>query len=353
MPVLLRLLEGLRTSVLQASWAFLFALFLAHMLSSWLLVALAGEGAIKAPEIWVYFYIVTATTVGYGDFSPETLLGRWVVALWVVPGGIALFAALIGKTTAILVDFWRRGMRGRGDYSHLANHTVVLGYHGEATEMMVDKLLEDDATRQGAIVLCVIKDIENPMPDKVKFVRGDSFAQASLLRRAGVSTASRVLIYAESDEQALATAFSVEALDPLGHVVVHCEAEDSAALLKAHFPRIECTQGLAIEMLVRSAQDPGVSRIVNELLSVSRGPTQYRMQLPDHVATQPFGELMAHFKYKHNATLLGIARDLDGQGFELNPPVDASVAGGDVLYYMAARRIAPEMVNWAVAREVA
>ncbi|RFA35434.1 hypothetical protein CAL65_13235 [Alkalilimnicola ehrlichii] len=275
-----------------------------------------------------------------------------MIALWVIPGGIALFAALIGKTTGILVDFWRRSMRGRTDYSDLSGHTVVLGYHGEATELMVDKLLEDDATRRAEIVLCVVKDIENPMPDKVKFVRGDSFAQPSLLQRAGVATANSVLIYAESDEQALATAFSVWALNPVGHVVVHCEAEESANLLKAHFPRIECTQGMAIEMLVRSAQDPGVSKIVNELLSVSRGPTQYRLQLPETFKEQPFGQLMNWFKTKHDATLLGVSKGGRDE-FQLNPPVALPVAGGDVLYYMASARIDPAALNWTETEEVA
>jgi voltage-gated potassium channel Kch len=43
----------------------------------------------------IYWAIVTLTTVGYGDFSPETLAGRWV-ATFVMAGGIASVAILTG-----------------------------------------------------------------------------------------------------------------------------------------------------------------------------------------------------------------------------------------------------------------
>jgi hypothetical protein len=43
----------------------------------------------------VWWAIVTLTTVGYGDFSPETFAGRWVAA-FVMAGGIGAVAILTG-----------------------------------------------------------------------------------------------------------------------------------------------------------------------------------------------------------------------------------------------------------------
>ena len=43
----------------------------------------------------VWWAIVTLTTVGYGDYSPESFLGRWLGAL-VMAGGISAVAILTG-----------------------------------------------------------------------------------------------------------------------------------------------------------------------------------------------------------------------------------------------------------------
>jgi voltage-gated potassium channel len=43
----------------------------------------------------IWWTIVTLTTVGYGDYSPESFLGRWLAA-FVMAGGIGSVAILTG-----------------------------------------------------------------------------------------------------------------------------------------------------------------------------------------------------------------------------------------------------------------
>ncbi len=339
MPILLRALAVLRGHIARVGWVLLLLITSLHLLLSWGLMWLAGEQELVTPEVWPYFYFVTATTIGYGDYSPHTLLGRWVGILFLIPGSIGLFAALIGKMTSLFIEFWRKGMQGKRDYSGLSSHTVIVGWHGETTERMVQLLMEDRITRTDDIVLCVTDDIENPLPDKVLFVRGESFAQPSLLKRAGVASAERILVFGSSDEQTLATAFAILSHQPVGHMVVHFHAEESAQLLRSHYPRVECTRNLAVDVLVRAAQDPGISRMTEEMLSISTGPTEYSLRLPQGRSTAPFGELLVQFKERHNAILLGFARAGEGETIKLNPRWEESIHGGDTLYYMADARI--------------
>ena len=343
MPILLQLLKTLRAHVAGISWLFLACVFVLHLLSSWILMDWAGEEKLVQRGVWFYYYVVTATTIGYGDFSPATSWGRWIAVLYVIPGGIGLFAALIGKSTALIVNFWRKGMLGQRDYSALESHTVLVGWDGEATERMVQLLMDDELSRTDKIVLCVSHEMENPLPDRVLFVRGDSLTKPSMLHRAGVKSAERIIISGGlSDEQTLATAFAVMACKPVGHVVAHFEQESNAQLLNAHYPAIECTRSLRVEVLVRAAQDPGISYVTSELLSVGTGPAKFSLRVPDRFKPAAFGSLLLPLKLKYDAILLGM-RKAAGD-LRLNPPADALVEPGDILFYMSDSRA--KNVDW-------
>lgn len=344
---IIRLFHVLRRRVLSMSWPLLMGAVGLHALSTWLLLApLAGETRLADLTNFVYWYVTTATTVGYGDLSPATDLGKWCTALWVMPGGIALFAGLIGKTTTGLMDFWRRGMRGQRSYAHLQDHIVLLGYHGESTHTMVELLRQDPATAGLPIVLCTCGAMENPLPDQVQFVCGESLTNLNLLRRAGVPRAGRLVVYGLNDDQTLATAMTIGALQPQGHVVVHFHDREHAALLKQHYPRIECTTNQTVEILVRAAQDPGSSAVVSELLSIQDGPTAFTLTLPPTMAETHFGALFHGLKDRHNITVFGFAENLHGQPPLLNPSLGTHVPGGSILFYMASARLDPNVVIW-------
>ncbi len=141
MPLLLKLVRLLGLRLKRLSWALFGLLLVVHGFSSWYLMAWAGEAHLTDPVQWVYYYMVTATTIGYGDLSPQSPTGRLAAAVWLLPGAVALFASFLGKISAGLYDFWRRSLMGKLDYAQMRGHTILVGWHGEATERMVDLLL--------------------------------------------------------------------------------------------------------------------------------------------------------------------------------------------------------------------
>lgn len=342
MPIFLRLIRALQASTINVSWTFLFLMVIGHAALSWVFMAMSNEAIADTFGTWVYFYVTTATTVGYGDYSPVTPSGQWAATLWVIPGGIMLFAAFIGKATANISATWRMLVQGNANYSSLSGHTLVIGWHGEPTAQII-RILQADANLPDDIVLCVTKDIDNPLPGSIKFVKGDSFSNTQLLVRAGIQGASRIIIYDETDERVATIALSVFDQKPSGcHVVAHCSNPATANMLRRTLPGIECTQGLSIEMLVRSATDAGISRVVNELLAIDHGATQYQGCLPDTLPanqTVRYGDLMSLAKSRDNVTLLGVWRPSTETQQLLNPPADFAVGKGDTLYYMGNKRL--------------
>ncbi|WP_219339974.1 potassium channel family protein [Spartinivicinus marinus] len=317
-----------------------------HLLISWVLLWVIGEADLVKPELYIYYYLTTATTIGYGDYSPVTTWGRVVVAFWVMPGAVALFAAYLGKTTHVVVSWWRRGMQGKGNYSSLTDHFLILGWHGDGTTRMVELITADAKRAERDIVLCVDDEIENPLPDVVSFVQGRALSDESLLLRAGVKNASRIIIYGKTDDQTLSTALAVDALKPKGHIVAHFEDERKGELLNSHCSKIECNTDVAIEMLVRSAEDPGSSRVQTQLLSALAGPTQFSLKIPDNFEGTDFGKLFYYLKEHHNATAFGIAGNVAGTDLVLNPKKNSPIKSGQLVYFMAQERITSDEVRW-------
>jgi ion channel len=69
-----------------------------YLLSSTVLIGGALFSVVESDADWfdgIWWAIVTLTTVGYGDYSPESFLGRWLAA-FVMAGGIGSVAILTG-----------------------------------------------------------------------------------------------------------------------------------------------------------------------------------------------------------------------------------------------------------------
>ncbi|MGB0361368.1 MAG: potassium channel family protein, partial [Endozoicomonas sp.] len=292
------------------------------------------------------FYATTSTTVGYGDLSPQTTMGRLFAAFLLLPGGVVFIAAILGKLSTYFIGIWRKKMQGKGDYSDLENHIVVFGWHQRHTKRMIDLIYGDSKREDRKVLLCTTEDMDNPFPELVLFVRGQSLTEFSLIQRTGALKAARIIVYRSSDDQTLATCLTLAALKTKAHMVAWFENDEMSALLKSHCPDIECHSNISMELLVRSAQDPGSSRIQQQLLSTLVGPTQYSVRVPEDFSGITFGRVLEYFKLNHEAIALGVADSATGDDLKLNPASSEIIRPTQVVYYMAAERIHGE-IEWS------
>jgi voltage-gated potassium channel len=339
-------LKWLYTHVARLAWDVLLVLVLLHALTSYAVFRLVETGEIvEALNFW-YFYVTTATTIGYGDLAPKSAGGRLFTTLWIMPGGIMLFTASIAKFVQFIANHWRRRMRGEADYSGLQHHVVILGWQGLRTRRMVEEIVADKHRGIREVVLCTTKDLENPMPDVVKFVRGKALSDANLHERAATAGAAVVLVLGHDDNDTFAAALAAAAVNKQAHLVAHFEQQPFADLLKAHCPHAEVMVSLSMELMVRAALDPGSSHVQRDLLSVLGGQNQFSLTVPAGAGVCRYGELLPRLKSRHNATLIAVAADGAGRELRPNASAETEVKPGDVLYYIAARRIDPAAMIW-------
>ncbi|MGC0120416.1 potassium channel family protein [Pseudoalteromonas piscicida] len=351
MPIIFkRLVVLMRAHVDKASWQLLFMATLIHMSVTWGLLWLSNESALLPLSTFFYYYVVTTSTVGYGDFSATTDYGRLVVAIIQIPFGLALFGVLLGKAGQFVTYWVRRGMTGEKDFAHLQNHIVIFGWHDVRTKKMVDYILGDNKREDRKIVLAVTEAMEHPLLSypEVAFARLTSFTDDEQLSRINIERADKIIIDGDDDNQTFTTALKLSrVVKPEAHISAHFLDDSKALLLREHCKNVECSASMSAEILVRAMQDPGSSRVQEELLSTLHGDTQFSLALPAEVSCLTFGDIFGYFKQHHDATLLGVAHDINALNMDLNPPLDYNITGGDILHYIAPQRVLASEVDWS------
>ena len=249
--------------------------------SYWLLYA-ADEHDLITNADFIYWLAVTASTVGYGDLSPVTPAGKLVVALYVIPLGLSIFAMVIGRIAAWVSLTWKKGLLGMNSLM-LDEHILVIGWNEQRTMLLLDLILQerDAMPERPDIVLCVKADITNPMPGVIEFVKVDSFNKDEDMDRACVSTARTILIDNPQDDVTMTTALYCTKRNPDAHQVAYFDDDSLVSLLQDHCPKVECTPSVAIEMLVKAAFDPGSSMLHHDLLSIEEGQAQFSVKIPE------------------------------------------------------------------------
>ncbi|WP_372378205.1 potassium channel family protein [Vibrio natriegens] len=335
MAVWLVVKKWLSSHLFKLSTRNLVVISLLYISLSWGLLVLAGETELTENfSSFIYYLMVTASTVGYGDHSPVTDLGKWVVVLFVIPGGLSLFAALLGRVAGAAVDYWRAGIIGKRRV-RVENHIVLLGWNGSRTMHLI-RMLQHEESGKRPVVLCSRSDIENPLPGEIHFIKVTSYTDSQEMSNANITEASCIIVDNLSDDITLSAALYCASVNPDAHLLAYFKDEALGRLLSQHCPKAECIPAVGAEMLAKAAVDPGSSALHQELLASTRGMTQYSVIYPENQPMTKIENLFGFIKKHHHATLIAI--DL-GEGIELNPDLDTDVPPKSKLFYIADERI--------------
>lgn len=332
--------KWLNSNLFNLSTRNLTLLLIAYVSLSWGLLTLSGEQSLTSElSTFIYFLMVTASTVGYGDHSPQTAIGKWIVVLFVIPGGLTLFAALIGRLASGAVDYWRAGILGKRRVG-VENHILLLGWNGQRTMHLI-RMLQHEEEGKRPIVLCSRSDIENPLPGEIGFVKVNSYTDAQEMEKAAIDKAGCIVVDNLEDDITLSAALYSANVNPTAHLLAYFKDEALSRLLSQHCPNAECIPAVGAEMLAKAAVDPGSSALHQELLASTRGMTQYSTVYPQANSPITVEQAFDYMKRHFHSTL--IALDV-GKGIELNPDLDRVISSGSRVFYIADERI--ENFEW-------
>ena len=214
----------------------------------------------------VYFSVVTASTVGYGDVTPTSDLGRWF-AMSALVLNVASFAVALGVLFTPAIEARLTTALGRmteNNLDILERHVLVLGY-GELTEPLIEELADANVD-----FLLVTPDeaVARTLRERGVDVLTADPSDEEPLARAKITEARAVVAATNDDAQDALAILTARQLNPdVTIVAAATDRENETKLKRAGADTVISPASIGGHLLMESALDRGDSEAVaRELL---------------------------------------------------------------------------------------
>ncbi len=304
----------------------------------------------------LWWALVTLTTVGFGDITAISGLGRIVGGGMMICGmfTLALFAGVVGNTLLHSVLSIREE---QFRMSALMQHVIICGYEPGA-QMLLDAISEELDLDDVRVVIFASGDRPDDLPPELSWISGDPTKESSMekVRMAYASAAivvgRRSLLPQAADANTILTLFTIRSHlnkhaitprreRPLYMVAEILDAENVAHARTAGADEVIETTRLGFSMISHAISQHGSADIMGKITSAG-AHSLYLGSLPEElILPTSFGAVSRRMKQQHGILVIGIHRIATGSD-QLNPPDDVTVTKGMRLIYLAEEPVLPE-----------
>lgn len=321
----------IRNSFFQVGAGILLTMALGGVILQWL-----EPGDISKDDNPYWWAIVTMTTVGYGDFSPETPAGR-IFAVLIMFIGISLVSLLTASISSIFVA--QKIREGKGlEKLNLTNHFILCGWNHNGQRVLDSIQHLSGFKKRDLVLINELNEEEVTMLKnryrgiRIHFVSGD-FTQEEILYRASIVDADTVIVIpntsgsevATYDEKTIFATLTIKSIDASIRVIAYLlDRENLTHIKRANVDEVVVGDDFSTHILASHVLDPGVPQIANQLMESNSKSRFKRVAIPSQFIGQSYDVLFDHFRTKDGSILIGVFAEDENLGIGAILSSDAS-----------------------------
>ncbi|MEH7334136.1 potassium channel family protein [Neobacillus drentensis] len=277
----------------------------------------------------IWWAIITASTVGYGDYVPHSLMGR-LTALFLILLGVGFVSSYFGTLAAAAVTKQDAFSEGRIPFKG-ENHIIIIGWN-ERSKELISKLTN---TNFPQMIVLIDETLEtNPVKSKfVHFIQGKGHVDETILK-SDIEKAEKVLITADrgndelqADMNSILTLLTIKGLcSKVKCIVEILTAEQVINAIRAGADEVIQSNKLTSVFMVNSLHSNGDGLLSNVIHQLQESRLTSSLVMETDIG-KTFTELCQELLSK-GFLLIGIKR---GEDTMLNPSHSLKIEEKDQL----------------------
>jgi len=211
-----------------------------------------------------YWLITTATTVGYGDITPQTFQGK-IVSIFMMILGVSVLGLVLSTITSKIVSSNIGSLLGIGVTKGKTDY-IICGWDKVAEEAFKEL---DDGENQFVIVDSVNRPELSHMKNVV-FILGDPLDKQTLIK-ANIKNAKSVLLSMQNDADIILSTHIIRDLNPWINIVAEIDNRSHIPLAQeAGADRVVSPSSIGGRLLSIASEEPNVVRWLTSVLKIGK-----------------------------------------------------------------------------------
>jgi voltage-gated potassium channel len=277
----------------------------------------------------VWWAIVTASTVGFGDYTPKTIPGR-ITGMLLILIGASLLTIYFANLTTEAVTRHNEFLEGKRVFKGMG-HLIIVGWN-ERSRDVISSITKQD---HGAQIVLIDETLEQRPRnlEAVHFIKGRANSDNTLMQ-ANITQATGVVITADqnkdelqADMHTILTLLAIKGINPSIKCIAEILTTDQVSnARRAGADKIIQANMLLSSVLLKSIFSPAIAVSLKKLINV-RDNWLETIPISEELVGTFFKDASKNIFLKNNI-VIGLIR---GEDTYINPPHDFQLEKGDQL----------------------